>query len=80
MGFTPTYLDSEEYYKQDNRDQRNINAFSPSQKSATPMLTGYNNPYSTDLTGNYYPLNNQALQGNQPVSYTHLTLPTILRV
>jgi hypothetical protein len=66
MGFTPTYFDSEEYYKQENRDQVNVNRFSPAEKSATPMLTGYNNPYSTDLTSNYYPIaDNQKLKGTQ---------------
>jgi len=62
--FTPTYLDSEDYYKQYN-NQSSINTFSPTEQSKTQIKTGYNNPYSTYDTGSYYPVaDNQTL--NKP--------------
>ncbi|MEI6289500.1 MAG: hypothetical protein WCP19_03635 [Chloroflexota bacterium] len=58
--FTPTYYDSEEYYKQNTSQLENtkVNNFNPSEQPSTPYLTGYNNPYSTYETGDYYPINN----------------------
>jgi hypothetical protein len=56
--FTPTYLDSEQYYKQYN-NQPSINTFSPAEKPKNQIQTGYNNPYSTYDTGNYYPITKQ---------------------
>jgi len=62
--FEPTYLDSEQYYKQ-NQDQNSINAvntFAPSQQNSN-IMTGYNNQFANSTTYNYesdyYPLNNQ---------------------
>ena len=66
--FTPTYFDSEEYYKQANtvQQQSAANKFSPAQQSNKPIQTGYNNPYTTQWTGTSYPIaNNQELNGNQ---------------
>jgi len=57
--FEPTYLDSEEYYKQNQNNTSQINAFNPTQ--GTNYLTGYNNEFSNNVnnfTENYYPLNN----------------------
>ena len=64
MGFTPTYLDSEEYYKQqqNNSDQAKINSFNPTEKPKKPIQTGYNNPY-TKLSDKYY-----AVSDNQNMS------------
>ena len=58
--FTPTYLDSEQYYKQDVKpDERmRVNKFSPAEMSKAPMLTGYNNPFTSEWTEkqDYYPI------------------------
>jgi len=58
-GFEPTYLDSEEYYKQTQNNTSQINTFNPTE--GTNYLTGYNNQFSNNVnnfTENYYPLNN----------------------
>jgi hypothetical protein len=65
--FTPTYQDSEEYYKQaqDYTSQQQTNKFSPSEKSTNGiMMTGYGNP----IQGNYtkaYVVDEPYLQGTQ---------------
>jgi len=69
--FEPTYLDSEEYYKQ-NQNQASlnqVNRFTPTEK--VPLgnfLTGYNNQYANNentFTQPGYPLNDGILQGSQ---------------
>ena len=67
--FEPVYLDSEEYYKQ-NQDQSSINAINKYSPSTTGnLLTGYNNQYANEpnnFTETYYPLkNNGVLEGSQ---------------
>ena len=68
-GFEPTYLDSEEYYKQnqDQTSQNKINTFSPSEPPPlNGFLAGYNNPFSNSNTNEtYYPLNNGQLEQPQ---------------
>lgn len=65
--FEPTYLDSEQYYKQ-NQDQGNlekVNRFSPQEQAPLGnFLTGYNNQFlnNSDV---YYPLNDGKLKGTQ---------------
>ena len=46
--FTPTYYDSEQYYKQkqDNKEQSQINKFNPSISLNKNIQTGYNNQFS----------------------------------
>jgi hypothetical protein len=64
--FTPVYLDSEEYYKQNQNDQNSINTFSPSEKATNQMLNGYSNPYTKEDTGGYYGVaDNQYLPGSE---------------
>lgn len=66
--FEPTYLDSEEYYKQAENatSLKNINAFSPSESIPSQLgkyLTGYNNDISNQNNIPYYALNdNQSSQ------------------
>jgi hypothetical protein len=60
--FQPTYLESEEYYKQaeNSNTLNNINAFSPSEKIPSELgkyLTGYNNEFSNQTNNEYYALN-----------------------
>ena len=61
--FTPTYLDSEEYYKQLNLDQTKVNHFAPSVSLDKKIQSGSNNPLlkSGDT---YYPLADN-FNGNQ---------------
>jgi len=56
--FTPVYLDSVNYRKQapNATEQRNTNTFSPTEQHSGNFQTGYNNPYSSDSTENYYPI------------------------
>jgi hypothetical protein len=57
--FTPVYLDSENYYKQTQsaREQALINKFSPAeQPNGGKFQAGYNNPYASGWTENYYPI------------------------
>jgi hypothetical protein len=56
--FTPTYLDSEEYYKQNNKNSDEINRFSPAQQPPLKgvIQTGYNNQYTNQWSGNQYNL------------------------
>ena len=56
--FTPTYLDSEEYYKQNNKNSDEINRFSPTQQPPLKgaIQTGYNNQYTNQWSGNQYNL------------------------
>ena len=62
--FEPTYLDSEEYYKQDQTQSSldQVNRFSPTEQSLGKFLTGYNNEFAnapdSTFTNNEYPLNN----------------------
>ena len=50
-------------------------------KSTTmKMLTCYLPPTSGNAEVNGFSINSQTLQVQEPVSYTHLTLPTILLV
>jgi hypothetical protein len=63
-GFEPTYLDSEQYYKQVNtgQDQVNVDRFNPTENTSKKYITGYNNPYSSNLntfTQPGYPLMEQ---------------------
>ena len=62
--FEPTYLDSEEYYKQkqDQRSVNQVNQFSPTESAPLGnFLTGYNNPYNNanifGHSADYYQLN-----------------------
>ena len=63
--FTPTYLDSENYYKQsvDKNQQQQTARFSPAEPPVNgKFLTGYNNPNNT-FNDDYYtlqPTNNQS--------------------
>jgi hypothetical protein len=44
--FTPTYLDSEQRYKQYPQDQQQVNNFTPAEQPFNGQFqTGYNNPY-----------------------------------
>lgn len=66
--FEPTYVDSEQYYKQVQTPSSNdqTNAFNPTEGSN--YQTGYNNPFANNLnnfTETYYPLNNGILNGTQ---------------
>jgi hypothetical protein len=57
--FTPVYLDSENYYKQGQtaREQALVNKFSPAEPpNGGKFQAGYNNPYATGWTENYYPI------------------------
>jgi hypothetical protein len=71
-GFTPTYFDSEEYYKQNvtQGDSARINQFSPTEqiKPGTTLETGYAPKYQTDTTWTRvgYPVaNDQLLKESQ---------------
>ena len=64
--FEPTYLDSEEYYKQaqDAKSINEVNAFSPTQQVTSQLghyLTGYNNDFSNQNNNPYYALNDNQL-------------------
>ena len=70
--FEPTYLDSEEYYKQkqDQRSVNQVNQFSPTESAPLGnFLTGYNNPYNNanifGHSADYYQLNQGTLEGSQ---------------
>jgi len=69
--FEPTYVDSEEYYKQyQNQDSQNsINSFSPTEQvppsSGGRLLTGYNNLFSNNANSQEYLLNDGQLNGTQ---------------
>ena len=69
--FTPTYLDSEQYYKQNTNasEQSRVNRFSPAEPPhAGKFQAGYNNPYTTqwNQNENYYPISQeQMLNGTQ---------------
>ena len=70
--FEPTYLDSEEYYKQSQNESSlsQVNRFSPTEQIPTPLgsfLTGYNNKFvnTTLPSSKGYPLNDGLLQGTQ---------------
>ena len=63
-GFEPTYLDSEQYYKQvqPQSGQDQVNRFNPTETSSKGYQTGYNNQFSTNLnafTQPGYPLSDQ---------------------
>jgi hypothetical protein len=63
--FTPTYLDSEEYYKQDVNGKTNnaVNAFNPTEQvnPGTKMQTGYAPEYSNNWNKVGYPVANDQL-------------------
>jgi hypothetical protein len=68
--FEPTYLDSEEYYRQ-NQNQASINQvnrFSPSEQ-ASSYVAGYNNGYNNnnlfDYSSDYYKISPGVLEGSQ---------------
>jgi len=73
--FEPTYVDSEEYYKQDQTQTvlNEVNRFSPTetiQATGGQFVTGYNNSFANDsLSPTYnsvgYPLNSGILEGSQ---------------
>ena len=55
--FTPTYFDSEEYYKSGNSSNA-VNAFNPTEP-ANNMQTGYSSKYSNEWIKVGYPVANQ---------------------
>jgi hypothetical protein len=64
--FTPTYLDSEQYYRQHANvpEQNKVNDFSPAeQPHGGKFQTGYNNPYVTEWTKtqNYSPISSEQM-------------------
>ena len=76
-GFEPTYLDSEEYYKQNvsKSDNNRVNNYSPAE-SAGKILSGYNNNNfnnfnnfknfaDSGVSANAYPLDNNELETDQ---------------
>ena len=73
--FTPTYLDSEEYYKQHVSPSENnqINQFNPSEQvnPGTKMQTGYAPEYKTDSTWTRvgYPVSNDQLMKESQVEW-----------
>ena len=59
--FEETYLDSEEYYKQNANNSTNVNTFSPSESESKngTFIAGYNNPYinwNSETTTAGYPI------------------------
>ncbi len=66
--FTPVYLDSENYYKQNSNqsEQRQVNDFSPTEQPYQGrFMTGYNNPYIDQWTTGYYPIGPQTTQNQK---------------
>jgi hypothetical protein len=55
-GFTQTYLDSEQYYKQDIKNTQEVNNFSATEPIKTKLVTGYNSPYTDSWTKTGYPI------------------------
>jgi len=65
--FVPTYFDSEEYYRQNQKNDNAINTFSPSEpvNPGTVMQTGYNNPYNQFNNNDGYAIRNPEENINQ---------------